>query len=165
MKSTFFKRITTTLVAIMSIASVTMLTVNASDSPYDGNYHDKPLGVTFSGSGTNPHTKTEGKWNNTSAYICSTDYSISSTNQKYSYSVQIYGSNYSVTAGEGDTFASSYPNIRYCNYGSEPYITPGTWSYIPNWVYERSYPNAFLVLWQKKEGSANITGVWSPDSI
>lgn len=161
----FSKKATTALVAIMSLASASLITTNASNSPWDGNYHDKYLGVTFSGSGTNPHTKTEGKWNYTSAYVCSTDYSISSTNQKYSYSVQIYGSNYSIGAGESDSFGWAGSDIRYCNYGGEPYITPGTWSYIPNLVKERKFPYAFLVLWQKKEGQAYITGVWSPDSI
>ena len=166
MKSNFLKKASTALVAIMSLASAAMITANAYENPYNGNYHDKPLAVTFSGSGTNPHTKTEGKWNYTSAYICSTDHSISNRNkEKYSYSVLIYGSNYGVGAGEGDSFGWAGSDIRYCNYGSEPFITPGTWSYIPNLVKEKKFPYAFLVLWQKKEGSASITGVWSPDSI
>lgn len=41
MKSNFLKKATTALVAIMSLASAAMITANASNSPWDGNYHDK----------------------------------------------------------------------------------------------------------------------------
>ncbi len=158
MKKISLKKSAAILMAVMSIASATMITVSAA-----GNYHDRPLGVTFSGSGTNPHTKTEEKWDSTSAYISSYD-SVSPYNaEKYSYSVYVYGSNIQVSAGEGDSFNN--PNIRDCTYNGAQYITPGTWKYLPNLVKERYYSYAFLVLWQKKEGAANITGVWSPDSI
>lgn len=59
----------------MSLASAAMITTNAAD--YSGNYHDKYFTISFTGSGTNPHTKTEEKWNCTSAYIRSEDYSVS----------------------------------------------------------------------------------------
>ena len=163
MKPNFFKKATTVLVAVMSIASAAMITSNAA-ADYTGNYHDKALGVTFSGTGTNPHTRTEDKYNYTSSYVCSTDYGVGS-NQKYSYAVKEYGINRAIKAGEGDSAMSFGYDANYCNCGAEPYITPGNWSYISNWVKERGYSKAFPVLWQKKEGRANITGVWSPDSI
>lgn len=174
MKSNFFKKATTAIVAVMSLASAAMITVGAAD--YTGNYHDKYFAIQFTGSGTNPHTKSEEKRNTTSAYIRSEDYSVSSySRDKYTYSVEVYGINGVMSQGEGDSFAYN-SNIGRCTAGSPVTITPGSWSYLPNWVAEtkytsgpkrgqRKYNNAFLVLWQKKESSVVSHGAWSPDSI
>ncbi len=163
MKTNFLKKATTALVAVMSLASAAMITTNAAD--YSGNYHDKYNTIHFTGSSKNTHTKTDQKLICTSTYIRSEDYSISNAEKdKYSYAARIYGSKHTVGQGEGDSFWPD-PDICYCNYGPEPFITPGSWSYIPNLVGENKYKYAFLVLWQKKESSVYTSGAWSPDSI
>jgi len=134
------------LFAAVIIANIGVQYVEAA-----GNYTDTKYLIEYAGDGCDLATVTRLKMDATSSYA---------KNQSTHCTHRIW------VAGTHSHTNNTPLSFNDCSCDSGGYMVPiGESRYLPNWVYERGYEYAFLVIRPESHQPCIVEGLWSPDSI
>lgn len=136
---------------LVLFAAVIIANIGVQYAEAAGNYTDTTYLIDYAGDGCDVMSPVRLKQDATSSYA---------KNQSTHCPHRIW------VAGTHSHKGNTPMSFNDCSCDSSGYMVPiGESRYLPNWVYEREYEYAFLVIMPILHDPCRVTGKWSPDSI